>query len=528
MNRLISGIYGTFVSRSREFLIFGISLILIGLVFSKVLISIGVFTILGSWLLSGRLREKLVSFARNKIAVTVSLIYIVHLLGMLYSEDLAYGLKDLRIKLPLLLFPLVFSTVRPLSAREFRFFHLLFVTAVTVTTLISTYLLFFGAEIYMSDKRNVSVFISHIRLSLMICLSFFVCIWYFFQSRDRHLKWLFLLPVIWFPLFLILVESFTGMIILGITAAFYFLLYLRRSGHRKLMTGAIVLLLVLLCVPAAYFHRLYEEFRELQTPKELPFRHHSAGGEPYAHPARNNPKPARQNGYLVYQNIAWEELISTWNERSKVNFDSNAINGYPVRHVILWYLTSRGWNKDAEAIAALEQKEVQAIERGVANAHYLNRPGMEARILQTYWEISQYFKGGDVNGHSLTMRWEFWKTAVAIWKDQPIFGVGTGDIKQAFADQYEKDNSRLDPKWRLRTHNQYLSFAVAFGLAGLSVILYALFLPVLSGKHHVIYLTFCCILFLSMINEDTLETQTGVTLFAFFNSFYLFLGKRQL
>ena len=36
------------------------------------------------------------------------------------------------------------------------------------------------------------------------------------------------------------------------------------------------------------------------------------------------------------------------------------------------------------------------------------------------------------------------------------------------------------------------------------------------------YLVFIAIAMLSMINEDTLETQAGVTFFAFFNSFLLF------
>ncbi len=39
------------------------------------------------------------------------------------------------------------------------------------------------------------------------------------------------------------------------------------------------------------------------------------------------------------------------------------------------------------------------------------------------------------------------------------------------------------------------------------------------------YYVFYVILILSMLFEDTLETQMGLTLFAFFNSFLLFVYK---
>ena len=68
------------------------------------------------------------------------------------------------------------------------------------------------------------------------------------------------------------------------------------------------------------------------------------------------------------------------------------------------------------------------------------------------------------------------------------------------------------------------AIAVAFGLVGLVFFLFALFYPWFSSKqnHTYLYMVFLCIMLLSMFSEDTLETQAGVMLFAFFEALLLF------
>ena len=63
----------------------------------------------------------------------------------------------------------------------------------------------------------------------------------------------------------------------------------------------------------------------------------------------------------------------------------------------------------------------------------------------------------------------------------------------------------------------------AFGIIGMFWFLGALFYPIIAEKKILdfFYLTFFTIAFLSMLTEDTLESQAGVTFFAFFNSLFL-------
>ena len=168
-----------------------------------------------------------------------------------------------------------------------------------------------------------------------------------------------------------------------------------------------------------------------------------------------------------------------------------------------------------------------AIENGVANYRYLDKLSFSDRVHEIIWEFEDYRKSGDPSGHSVMQRFEYWKAALNIIRENKFFGVGTGDSVAAYKEQYQKMNSPLDENFRRRAHNQYLSIAVTFGIFGSMWFLFSLFYPLVT--HHFqpgyIYLVFFLIALLSFISEDTLESQAGVTFFAFFNSFFLFSNR---
>jgi len=102
-------------------------------------------------------------------------------------------------------------------------------------------------------------------------------------------------------------------------------------------------------------------------------------------------------------------------------------------------------------------------------------------------------------------------------------GVGTGDIKIAFKEEYELTNSKLDLEYRNRAHNQYLTFLACFGIIGFIILLFAIYYPFLVLRSNpVLGMTFILLMSLSFLTEDTLETQAGVSLYAFFYSIIIF------
>ena len=109
-------------------------------------------------------------------------------------------------------------------------------------------------------------------------------------------------------------------------------------------------------------------------------------------------------------------------------------------------------------------------------------------------------------------------------RSHPLFGTGTGDLKAAYQAEYERMGTQLLPEFRLRAHNQYLAVTAALGLVGLVVFLWVWTYPVfVFGKEKgLLFQAAWLITSISMLTEDTFETQAGATFAALFISLFLF------
>jgi len=97
-------------------------------------------------------------------------------------------------------------------------------------------------------------------------------------------------------------------------------------------------------------------------------------------------------------------------------------------------------------------------------------------------------------------------------------------VQLAFNEQYNSLPFNIDTKYQLRAHNQYLTMAITFGIFGLIYFVLTLFsgLQILPYAKSYLFLGFFIILMVSMLDEDTLETQFGVTFAAYFYFLFLF------
>ena len=96
-------------------------------------------------------------------------------------------------------------------------------------------------------------------------------------------------------------------------------------------------------------------------------------------------------------------------------------------------------------------------------------PGpFQGRIAQVQSEIAQWQPGvPDVNS-SVGTRIEFYRLTVAIVRDRPVLGHGTGSFPKAYADK-TRSQAALPTR---NPHNEYLLIMVQLGLVGLAVLLY--------------------------------------------------------
>ena len=215
-----------------------------------------------------------------------------------------------------------------------------------------------------------------------------------------------------------------------------------------------------------------------------------------------------------------KELIDEWKNRSGKDVSQDK----KMLYTLMRYLTSKDLRKDAEGIAQLNEEDIENIENGVANYNYISRPGIKTRISKILTAYQVYDLIKNCNGSSELQRIEYIKASWYLIKQHPIIGIGTGDIPNAFKNYYEETNSSLYEKYRLRSHNQYLSISVGFGVIGLVWFLFVMLYPYCSNKkyRYFLYTIFLGIILISMLTEDTIESQAGVTLYAYFNALLLF------
>jgi len=236
-----------------------------------------------------------------------------------------------------------------------------------------------------------------------------------------------------------------------------------------------------------------------------------------------------ENGYLTSINICDEELKTEWNKVSSLDYNGKDKKGNDLRYTLWRYLASKGYFKDSVGVSLLNKQDITRIEDGQTNYLYNINGGLNSKWRELVWGYELYKRGANSSGQSVMMRLEFWKTGWNIVRLHPWFGVGTGDIQDAYDQMYTILNSNLDAVWRLRCHNQYLAITVAFGFFGLIIFLVYLFYPVFVLKKHLhdLYWPFFAIFILSFITEDTLETQAGVTSFIFFQSLFLWMANHR-
>ena len=499
--------------------VFCLSLIVIGMPFSKFLMSLGTISLIVNWFIEGGLKKKFISFFRNKTAVFLTGAYLIFMIGMLYSNNVEYGLKDLRIKIPLLAFPVVLSTAHRLKKSHYFLIVRLFTLSVIASSVYGflVYQNLLPAKKEILELRDISQFISHIRLSLMIVLSLFLIPKLFTHSLGFKIfgvsSSLFLLY------FLSFMESGTGLVLGFITLFFISLYYLFK---KKNLYGFFMLAPILIA-GTLVIQNLYSTYHTIKIDTTAPSLF-TKSGSPYD---KNYFYNFFDNGNYAKDFVCEKELTEEWSRISTQPFyPTDSSDG--AQFILIRYLTSRGLKKDREGMRQLTEWDIKNIEAGIPN--YLHaRTNIVSRLHRIMFELDGYLAGVNASGNSFAQRLEYWKVSKEIVKEKPWFGYGTGDVADVFEKHYQLHGTNLEAKYQLRSHNQYLSTAIAVGIVGLAFFLFCLLFPIGIGfkQRNYFYLICLCISILSFFSEDTLETQDGVFFFTFLTNFFLFSSKNR-
>ncbi len=546
----------TFSQLTRFFYILGLMGILAMLPFSKIVVSIGQMVLAGTWIverfdykrwmtfLRSRPRFRFVVevipyslfltfrgiykglgvFVRNKPALIFFSILVLHLIGLFFTSDFNYALKDLRTKVPLFLFPLFIATSAPFEKKAFHRFMLFFVLALLVATLINSWK---ASHMQIVDIREIARSVSHIIFGLLLTLGIFSLGVFTFRGRVVPLwaKGICLLVLAWFLAYMVLTKSMTGLLVLLITLIILIPIWIFRMKNRWVKFGLIMAIVAVTAAAGFYLRSIVNDYYQVKPVDYRTLEQVTSRGNRYVHNVFNY---QTENGNRLWLYVQWDELRESWNHRSRIRFDSLDLKRQPIAFTLVRFLTSRGYRKDADAVEKLTSEEVFAIEKGEANYIFMKEFRIRGWIYEFLLGYDKYRQTGNATGSSMMQRLEYWKASIGIIERNWLTGVGTGDMNIAFKQQYIRMHSKLDPDQRHRSHNQFLSIFVGFGVFGLAWFLFAIFYPpfILKRFDDYFFFVFLIIALLSMMTEDTIESQMGVTFVAFFYSFFLF-GRKE-
>lgn len=502
---------------------FGLMLAMaISLPLSKALMSIFTGALMLNWLIEGRFKKKLQELKNHKSILLILSIFAVYLIGLLWTNSLKWGIHDLKIQLPLLLLPLVIGTSAELNYRQIKIIVYVFAAAVVVASFCSIWVLMGFSGKTIQDPREISLFISHIRFALWINIAVFSLGWFFQNSEKKSIveKSALVAAIVWLSLFLIILKSATGWIVFLILitfVVFYFIWHLKSLGWR---IAFLAVLISIFLIPAVYIAHVVNQFYSVEKfDKEIVLEKTSLGNL-YQHDFNNK---QLENGHYTFYYLNEDELRDDWNKRSTINYDSTSTSGFN-RFVLIRYLTSKGFRKDAEGLGKLSDRDVRNIENGMTNYRFENPYSFYNRIYQIVWELDVYRKGGNPSGHSVTQRLEYYKMAMQIISEHFWFGTGTGGYYLAYQEKYDQNKFFQDSEYRQRSHNMFLSYWIDFGIVGLAYICFALIAPVFweHKTKSFLLIIFLLVIFSSFLNEDTLNNHDAITFFSFFYPLYLY------
>lgn len=493
----------------------GFVLLAIGLPLSKWLTGMSIFWIVGAYLVDPRWHLKWQLLKTNKYKLLASsTIFIITLLGILYSAPTHYALQDLRHKLPLLLIPFVLAQTTAINYRMVKTILHFFVVANLIAILICLVNVVLK---HVQEPRSISIFISHIRFSLFICFCVAICTYYYF--KNKRYKLYYASAVVVFIAFLVFLQSLTGIVIIAMLVgggALYLAVVHRQikwlvASALTLATLVSVLINKVNTINAGFY---YQPNAAPTMPKTTVFNHgyHTTNfGGMY------------ENGASIDSCVNLDELKKYWLLRTGSDSLFSLQSRAKAKHyTVLRFLASKHLTKDARGVLALSNAEIASINRGVANYLYQNKLNPLGRLYELLYEYNNYKMGFTPNGHSVVMRLYFVRTAWYMFTQHKLIGVGTGNIETATRQMYQALQVPLAEKNWFHAHNQLLTFLATFGIIGLSCIVLGWMYIAKQIGNNKLFIAFALIIMLSFLNEDTLETQAGVGFYVLILNLFLF------
>lgn len=131
---------------------------------------------------------------------------------------------------------------------------------------------------------------------------------------------------------------------------------------------------------------------------------------------------------------------------------------------------------------------------------------------------------------STSIRLAVWKESFSLIKERPIVGYGVGDVSDVLTEKYKEKGFYELANKHLNSHNQYIQILLGSGIVGLLYFMFILLYPLNKIKDlatYLLFILFILLMFVNMLTESMLETQSGIIFFSFYISlFYCVINNK--
>jgi hypothetical protein len=448
-----------------------LSLFAVGIVCSKAFMSMGIFLGLLNLVLEADFKGIWSNLKSNRTFWLISGLFFLHVLGLIWTQNLIEGFDDLRMKTSLVTVPLiVFAKAQASWNLKGKILTLLLATICFISAInILTYFQIFGYREY-TDMRQLSLFGSHIRFSLLIAFGIALSLFYF----DKSKKYSFLVIVTYLIFYTIVSQVLSGFVaVLVVFIAYGF--FKLRQNQLKWFAWTVLSFVGLILISTSIYLLV---------------------------PPKKSQLPVNET-----------QLVTCWKKASKFDYFGKDKKNQPVSSTLIRYMHSKQLPADSSGFKQLTSEDVKEVEKGTADINE-KAPAFIGKLNEARFQIHC---ANNPNGSTIRQRLEYWKTGLLLIKENFLLGVGTGDIKDEYKKKYEQTNSLLLPENRLEAHNTFLTFFITFGIIGFLYFTYVILhcTREIYNRLDFLGIAFMVILTSSFLIEDTLETQMGITIFSF-------------
>ena len=199
------------------------------------------------WILSGRILEKLKEIVHNPVAVAVLLFTALHIIGLLWSEDVTLGIHILSKQWKLLLFPVLLTLIQK---EHVKYYMAAFVFAIFLRAC-KAYMVLLGLITLPPSSVFLTEGTSHVTYSPMLALACYIILQNLLFAANRpfakYLQWAMLL---FLSVTMFITVGRTGQIAFFLFIAITIFQYFYQRSKLQLIAG---ILLIPLLIVVTYF-----------------------------------------------------------------------------------------------------------------------------------------------------------------------------------------------------------------------------------------------------------------------------------